>query len=248
MNRSCIASWERSLWEGLPRYDGIISGRKATLIIPDNADTRWAWRPEFFGAFANADIEICRQGITLAYIDITDHYGSPKGLALSDELFLFMTDTLQMSTRTAIIALSRAGLTAYRWAAQHPDSVSCIYADAPVCDFKSWPGGKGSGPGSASDWQKCLAAYGFTEEEALAFRENPLDILRTIVAANIPLLHVAGNADEVVPFEENTTVLVERVRKLGGSIELIVKPGVKHHPHGLDDPKPIVDFVLRHCR
>ena len=25
------------------------------------------------------------------------------------------------------------------------------------------------------------------------------------------------------------------------------KPGVNHHPHGLDDPKPVVDFILKHA-
>ncbi|MEK6797124.1 MAG: alpha/beta hydrolase [Spirochaetota bacterium] len=248
MKREAVTSWEVSSWEGLPRYDGIVNGRKTTIIVPENSDTRWAWRPEFFGAFANADVELCRRGVTLAYIDIVDHYGSPKGLARGDELYRFMTNDLGMSKTPALIALSRAGLTAYRWAALYPDRVSCIYADAPVCDIKSWPGGKGTGPGSPNDWQKCLAVYGFTESDALSFRENPIDILEKIVAAEIPLLHVAGDADEVVPFEENTKLLVERVRTLGGSIDLIVKPGVKHHPHGLTDPRPIVDFILKHCR
>ncbi|MFM7138504.1 MAG: hypothetical protein ACKO1M_15790 [Planctomycetota bacterium] len=42
--------------------------------------------------------------------------------------------------------------------------------------------------------------------------------------------------------------LVERrYRELGGTIEVIHKPGVGHHPHGLDDPSPVVDFILRHA-
>ena len=31
----------------------------------------------------------------------------------------------------------------------------------------------------------------------------------------------------------------------GGKIHVIVKPGLKHHPHGLDDPKPAVDFIVK---
>ena len=49
-----------------------------------------------------------------------------------------------------------------------------IYGDAPVCDFKSWPGGKGKGKGSPPDWAALLPLYGFkTEAEALACRGNP---------------------------------------------------------------------------
>jgi len=49
-----------------------------------------------------------------------------------------------------------------------------------------------------------------------------------------------------VPWDENTGVLAERYRKLGGSITLIPKSGAGHHPHGLQDPTPIVEFILQH--
>ena len=65
--------------------------------------------------------------------------------------------------------------------------------------------------------------------------------------AHIPLLHVYGEADTVVPWDENTGVVAERYRKLGGSIVLIPKPGKGHHPHGLEDPTPIVEFILKNA-
>jgi hypothetical protein len=37
------------------------------------------------------------------------------------------------------------------------------------------------------------------------------------------------------------------VAPLGGEIQVLHKPGMSHHPHGLDDPTPVVDFVLRHA-
>ena len=38
----------------------------------------------------------------------------------------------------------------------------------------------------------------------------------------------------------------KRYKQLGGKIDVIVKPGVGHHPHSLKDPTPIVEFVLKH--
>lgn len=111
--------------------------------------------------------------------------------------------------------MSRGGLIIYNWAAANPEKTACIYADAPVCDIKSWPGGKGKGPGDPASWQKCLQAYGLTENEALAYDKNPIDNLEPLARAMVPLLHVCGDADEVVPLEENTAVLAERYRKLG---------------------------------
>jgi alpha-beta hydrolase superfamily lysophospholipase len=118
-----------------------------------------------------------------------------------------------------------------------------------VCDFKSWPGGKGKGPGSRKDWQKLIGDYHFaSEQEALAYDKNPIEKLAPLVAAKVPLLHVCGDADEVVPYEENTAILKDRYEKLGGSITVMIKKGFKHHPHGLaDNPAPIVEFIMKHA-
>ena len=52
--------------------------------------------------------------------------------------------------KAALVGLSRGGLYCYNWAVANPDKVASLYGDAPVCDFKSWPGGKGKGKGSKS--------------------------------------------------------------------------------------------------
>ena len=67
-----------------------------------------------------------------------------------------------------------------------------------------------------------------------------------LAKAKIPLLHVVGDADVAVPVSENTAILEARYKKLGGKIQVIHKPGIGHHPHSLKDPKPIVDFILKH--
>ena len=114
-----------------------------------------------------------------------------------------------------------------------------------MCDFKSWPAGRGQGKASAGAWRGCLKAYGLTEAEAWEYRGNPIDGLAPLVEAGVPLIHVVGDADVVVPVGENTTVLERRYKKLGGTIQVIHKPGVGHHPHSLKDPAPLVAFILQ---
>ena len=123
-----------------------------------------------------------------------------------------------------------------------------IYGDAPVCDIRSWPGGKGKGKGSPHDWELFRKVYNLTEAQAAAWNHNPIDILAPIAKARIPILHVVGDADDVVPYDENTLELKKRYEALGGHMELIVKPGVGHHPHSLADPAPIVDYIRKHRR
>lgn len=113
--------------------------------------------------------------------------------------------------------------------------------------MRSWPGGKGKGPGSPTDWEKVLDVFTFSSEsEAMAYGGNPVDNLSPLAERGISILHVYGDADEVVPWEENTGVLAERYRQMGGDITLVGKPGCGHHPHGLSDPAPVVDFILEH--
>ena len=78
-------------------------------------------------------------------------------------------------------------------------------------------------------------------------QESPIDKLEPIAKAKIPILHVLGAADKVVPVEENSAIIEKRYRELGGNIQIISKPSVGHHPHALKDPKPIVDFIVKHC-
>ena len=79
----------------------------------------------------------------------------------------------------------------------------------------------------------------------MAYRQNPLDNLAPIAAAGVALLHVVGDVDKVVPLKENTALLAERYLELGGTIEVIHKPEVGHHPHSLKDPERIVNFILK---
>ena len=42
-------------------------------------------------------------------------------------------------------------------------------------------------------------------------------------------------------------VTANYTKRAGGKIEVILKPGGKHHPHSLKDPAPIVDFLLKNA-
>jgi len=68
--------------------------------------------------------------------------------------------------------------------------------------------------------------------------------MENIAKAKVPILHVVGDKDNIVPVSENTDKLEERLNYLGWEMNVIHKPGTGHHPHSLPDPKSIVDFIL----
>ena len=237
-----------SEWHDFERVDFQLEGMKCLLVKPKEVapGRPWIWRARFFGHEPQADIALLNEGFHLAYCDVGGLYGNSAAVERWNKYHEFLTQELGLSEKPALEGMSRGGLIIYNWASANPDKVACIYADAPVCDFKSWPGGKGKGKGSEGDWKRLLEAYELTEEEAMAFEKNPIDGLKPLAEAKVPLLHVVGDADKVVPVEENTAILEKRYQTLGGSIEVIHKPGVGHHPHSLKDPTPIVEFVLKH--
>jgi pimeloyl-ACP methyl ester carboxylesterase len=184
------------------------------------------------------------QGFHHLHLEVGNTFGSPPALKHFDAFYQVITNR-GLAPKGALIGISRGGLYAYNWAAQNPKRVTCIYGDAPVCDFKSWPGGKGTGKGSPSDWAKLFKDYGFgNEAEALAYPGNPVDQLKPLARAGVRLIHVVGDTDDVVPVSENTALIEKRYRELKGPVRVIHKPGVGHHPHGLDDPTPVVEYII----
>ena len=236
------------LWHGFRKLNFSVDGRDCLLVFPaaPAAGKPWIWRTEFFGHEPQGDLALLSNGWHVAYIDVQNMYGAPVALDHMDRFYEHLTRQFQLASKPVLEGFSRGGLFAFNWAARHPDRVACLYVDAPVCDFKSWPAGWGRGKGSTNDWARCKNVYGLDDKSARGYKLNPVDNLAPLAQAKIQILSVCGDADEVVPMPENTLLVKERYEKLGGEIKVITKPGVGHHPHSLRDPQPIVDFILRH--
>ena len=226
----------RTSFHGFSQYDFPLEGSACKVVVPRKTapGKPWIWRARFFGHEPQTDIALLNRGFHVAYIDVAGLYGAPRAVARWDAFYRFLTETHGFAKKVVLEGMSRGGLIVFRWAAANPEKICCIYVDAPVCDFKSWPGLT----------EELLQAYELTREQALAWKSNPVDKLEPLARAGVPILAVVGDADTVVPVAANTAVVEKRYRALGGPIRVIHKPGVGHHPHSLEDPAPIVDFIL----
>lgn len=230
-------------YHGFARTDFKLDRFDAVLVAPKTPakGKPWIWRTEFFDHRPELDLALLNKGFHLAYVDIQNEYGSPGAIYQYDRFYRLLINEHKLSPRVVLEGFSRGGLSAYNWATANPDKVMAIYADAPVCDFRSWPR-----KSSAQDWTQLKAAYGFpSEQDALDYPFGPIGKLEVLAKARVPLIHVVGTADDVVPVSENTDLLEQAYRRLGGEIKVIRKPGVGHHPHSLEDPRPIVEFILK---
>ncbi len=240
----------QSTWHGFTRFDFEVDGQPVVVVAPRQvaAGRPWIWHGEFFGHRPEPEIVLLGRGFHVVYMSIPNQFGSPKAVAHWNAFYKTLTSRHGLAKRAALVGISRGGLYCYNWAAQNPNKVACLYGDAPVCDVRSWPFGSGKGTGNKPEAKRILEVYGAkTEDELFEKALNPIDHLEPLAKANVPLLHVYGDADTGVPWDENTGILAERYRKLGGHITLIAKPGVGH-VHGLDDSTPLIDFIARHAQ
>ncbi|MGB3852684.1 MAG: prolyl oligopeptidase family serine peptidase [Tunicatimonas sp.] len=236
-------------FHGFAMYSFVYQDRQCRIVAPRRAaeGNPWLWRARFFGHRPEVDLALLNKGFYVAYMDVADLYGNPAAVDLWDDFYELLTNRYHFAPRAALEGMSRGGLMVFNWTLAHPERVACIYADAPVCDLKSWPGGLMEGVGSPEDWQKSQQAYGLTEAEAVAFRASPVDRATELAKTGVPLLVVSGDQDTVVPYAENAAVLVAAYQEQGSRVKTIIKRG-EGHVHGLNNASPIVRFVVKHAK
>jgi pimeloyl-ACP methyl ester carboxylesterase len=249
-NAACADSGKDKIFTEYEVKEFSFMGREAKIVFPETPgnDRNWVWRARFWGHEPQVDKALLSKGFYLVYIDVAGLYGNHEAVEIWDRFYKFITGKYNLNPKAVLEGMSRGGLIIYNWASQNTDKVLCIYADAPVCDIKSWPGGLFNGTGTPGSWIECLRVYNLDEKSVMDFEGIPLNTCVNVAKAGIPVIHVCGDSDEVVPYEENTELLAKKFREAGGEIKIILKEGVGHHPHSLEDPSPIVDFILSNIR
>jgi pimeloyl-ACP methyl ester carboxylesterase/lysophospholipase L1-like esterase len=244
---------KESYWKGFKRYDLKFNQRDARLVLPENPlpGNPWIWRARFPNWHTEADSILVSEGFHLAYINTNNQYGSPNAISIWDDYYDFLTTEYKLNKKVALIGVSRGGLFVYNWAKKNPDKVSCIYAEAPVCDFKSWPAGFGESEGSSRDWELLKKEYGFdSDEEAKQYANNPIDNPEALAQAKIPVLHTIGLDDKIVPVHENTLPFINKYIQLGGTATVIPctegEQGLQGHHFPIESPEMIADFIKYH--
>ena len=220
-------------------------GKAAWLMKPKVSalGNPWVWRAHFPDWHTQTDSILLKRGFHVAYVNTNDMFGSPAAMQIWDDFYEYLVSERRLATKVALEGVSRGGLYVYAWAKRNPLKVSCIYAEAPVCDIKSWP----LKHGSKGDWSLLLKSYGLTEAEAISFSDNPLDNLKGLAACKVPILHVISLDDKIVPNDENTFRLVENYIKLGGKATVWPmtkgEKSLQGHHFLIENPEQIADFI-----
>ena len=222
-----------------------VAGCNAFLILPKhqapNGMTPWVWCAPALPGLPGPEetwmfTRFLAAGIAIAGVDVGESYGSPQGRVGFSALYKHVTQKRNLSSRACLLARSRGGLMLYNWACENAGAVACIAGIYPVCSVASYPG-----------VAKACGAYGMSADALTAqlARHNPIDRLAPLAQAGIPIFHIHGDADVVVPLNDNSGELARRYRALGGKIELIVPAGQGHNMwDGFFQCRELVEFVI----
>lgn len=201
---------------------------------------KWFWLPEWPTAFPdrNGVKELLELGYTMIHVNVYDYFGNPEAVEIMHDFYTYLR-SFNFAEKGALIGMSLGGLYSFRYAATYPESVACIYADAPVCDFACYT--RRPIKDRLIHLQK---AYGV--EDVIDHPLAPVNNFTPIAKAQIPILLILGMDDAVIPPEENGELLARRFAEAGGTIEVLRRNSWGHHPHGLQNPAKILRFILRY--
>ncbi len=229
----------------------IFKGREAWVVNPVKSlpGNPWIWRAHFPDWHTGIDSILLAKGLHIAYVNTNDMFANDTAMAVWDEFYNYLTGTLHFSEKVVLEGVSRGGIYAYTWAKRHPDKVVAIYAEAPVCDIKSWPLGTTNGKGDSIQAANLLKRFGYkTIEEASQYANNPLDNLEILAKYQIPVIHTIGLNDKIVPPEENTYLLVNKYIRLGGIATVIPcisgNETLEGHHFTIDKAALIADMIM----
>lgn len=236
-------------WKGFEKVVFSIEGHNAYYVKPAHAlpGNPWVWRASFPDWHTDMDSILLTKGFYIAYISDDDQYGSPQAMQVWDKFYEYLSTKINLASRVALEAVSRGALYAYGWAKRNPDKVTCVYAETPVCDIKSWPGGKEKGVGDTALWSQLKAVYHFTEQEAIAYHDNPIDNLEGLASFRVPVLHVIGLDDKLAPPADNSYLFAQKYIAAGGPMSIYpVTKGPQElmgHHFPIDRPAYYADFI-----
>ncbi|MDA1139989.1 MAG: prolyl oligopeptidase family serine peptidase [Planctomycetota bacterium] len=224
-----------------------VDGRPAFTIIPSETPIKpipWVLYAPTLGKGLPGGAEdwMFRQflavGIAIAGVDVGESYGSPEGRETYNAFYKLLTEERGFAPQASLLARSRGGLMLYCWAAENAEKVRCITGIYPVCNIASYPGLKSA-----------CGAYKLTQEELKAklAEHNPIDRLASLARAKVPIFHIHGDDDRVVPLDANSGAVAERYKELGGEMALKIAEKQGHNMwSGFFKCQELVDFLIKH--
>ena len=236
-----------TLWNGFPCEEFEFEGYNAYIVSPKPGTEvgKLVLKTLYWGAFPDIEINLLKKGYHLAFVNRASRVPTKDDCDRRARFVKFVSEKHNLDGKCVLVGMSFGGAHAMRLAYYYPELVSCIYLDAPVLNYASFPGKVGDANAEKVWEQEFLAAYpGMKRYQLLNFDEHPMNAIDTIMAHKIPVLMVWGDQDATVLYKENG-LLMEQAYEGTDLMKVVCVKYRGHHPHGkIGDNTELVEYIL----
>lgn len=240
------------MWQGFKSKEFIFEDRKAIIVFPSKTDKEknWTLKTEYWGAFPETETALLSKGFHVAYLQNKTRFATKEDCDAKHRFVEFISRKYNLKSKCVLIGMSCGGAIAMNFAGLYPDDVACMFLDAPVLNFLSYPGKVGSKECEEVWENEFIKAYpGITRPKLLDFKNHPINSADTIIKHKIPIIMLYGTEDKTVIYEENGKLMEEAFEGHNELLKVIPRVYQGHHPHGfLKNSSEITDFIIAHIR
>ena len=259
--------WTVDTWYGFNRHYFSIDGCDAWIVEPafPVEDGRWTWCAQWCDSYVErvGTIAYLNHGFYHGFVDVFQYRGNLRGI----EIMSHFQDKMQkigLASQVSLLGLSWGGFFSLRYAEQYPERIRSLYLDAPVCNSGD--------PNGIEIRKEMSKQWGLSLEELASSPLNPIHGVKKLTDAKIPVYVLLGDADNIIDPKTNFALLEEQFRANGAEIIRLkespnpgtgkvdpgtgyLRPGREkslvyvmvrsawgHHPHGLEDVRPLLNF------
>ena len=212
------------------RINFLVDGHPGFVVQPPDPAKKgrkpWVWYAPTIGNYPNKSNvwlmeRLVQKGFWICGMDVGESMGNPEGCRLFSMFYDTLMIRYQLDKKGCLIPQSRGGLMLFNWAEDPANSnkVSRIAGIYPVCNLRSYP-----------NLSKAAAEYGVNPDsfEIHLKKYNPIDKLESLLKADVKIFIIHGDNDKVVPLNQNSQIVYDRYKAIGGDIKLVVIPGKGH--------------------
>ena len=222
-------------------------GRILIIVHPKECKSNapWAFKTEYFNEFPDVQNKLLENGYYLVNVQNKTRWCVEEDTDMRAEVAKYMHEKYHTKKKCVIIGMSCGGMQGIYFASKYPELVSCMYLDAPVVNFLSCP----FALGKAQNYDmidEFIEHRQLSICDLISYRNHPLDHIDKLINYNIPIVLVCGDSDSTVPYEENGKLINDKYIENNAVIKTIIKKNADHHPHGLVDNTPIIQFINKY--
>ncbi len=239
-----------NVWFGFRSEEFEFEGMQAAVVFPEKANEKkfWTIKTEYRDAFPETEIELLKRGWHVCYLQNESRWAPPVDCHRKARFAAYLHENYGLYEKCVPVGMSCGGCHAVNFAGFHPESVACMFIDAPVLNFADHPGNvKDAYRQKVWDTEFTKAYPGIKRHDLLMFDNHPINKAPILIENKIPILLVYGTADIIVDYKQHGQMLEDIYVDHPGLLTIMKRNSEGHHPHGFPmHPEKIADWIEAH--